>query len=173
MLFQFIDIGYAFSILFLIVVALFSKKQLSVYFKNCIVVSNHLLILYSWYLLYQFYQIIKFILSLNLKMDKVPKQPIEISWFQIKFLLLVILPYLFLFKKLSKNYVLSIVMLVLLQWDFFVIFYNGFIKGEENSGILFYIPYLADLKILNYCCLFIAVYALLWMLKRLPSQQVN
>lgn len=173
MLFQFIDIGYAFSILFLIVLALFTKKQASIYFKNCIAVSNHLLILYSWYLLYQFYQIIKFILSLNLKIDKVPKQPIEISWFQIKFLLLVTLPYLFLLKKLSKNYVLSIVMLVLLQWDFFVIFYNGFIKGEESSGILFYIPYLADLKILNYSCLFITVYALLWLLKRLPSQQVK
>lgn len=173
MLFQFIDIGYAFSILFLIVFALISKKQISIYLKNCIVVSNHLLILFSWYLLYQFYQIIQFILSLNLKMDKVPKQPIEISWFQIKFLLIVTLPYLFLFKKLSKNYVLSVAMLILLQWDFFAMLYNSFIKGEENSGILFYIPYLADLKILNYICLFIAVYALLWLLKRLPSQQVK
>lgn len=173
MLFQFIDIGYAFSILLLLVAALFSKKEISIYFKNCIAVSNHLLILYSWYLVYQFYQIIKFILSLNLKMDKVPKQPIEISWFQIKFLLLITLPYLFLFKKISKNYLLSIVMLMLLQWDFFVIMYNSLIKGAESSGILFYIPYLAELKILNYICLFIAVYALLWLLKRLPSQQLK
>lgn len=173
MLFEFINVGFAFSILLLIIGAVFLQPPYKTYFKNCIAVSNHLLILYSWYLSYQFYQLIKFILSLNIKVDKVPDKPIEISWFQVKFLLLIVLPYFFLLKTIARNYFMSIAMLILLQWDFFVIVYNSLIIGEATSGILIYIPYLADLKILNYICLFIAVYALLWLLKRLPSQQVK
>ena len=173
MLFDFVDTGFSFTILFIIVGILFSKLPAKLYVKNCLAVSNHLLILYSWYLIHKFYQLIQFILSLNIPTDKVPNKPIEISWFQIKFLLLILLPYLFLFKKLARTFWLSMVMLVLLQWDFFVLLYNTLVQGEESSGVLFYMPYLIEFKILNYICLFVAVYALLWLLKRLPSQQVK
>ncbi len=173
MLFEFIDVAYTFSILFIIVGALFFKKETAIWFKNLLTVSNHLLILYSWYLLYQFYQLLKFILSLNIKVDKIPKQPIQLGWFEIKFILLITLPYLFLSKKLARNIVLSLAMFVILQWNVIVMLYNSLFNQQATLDILFYMPYLAEFKILNYLCLFVAVYALLWLLKRLPSQQLK
>ena len=76
MLFDFVDTGFSFTILFIIVGILFSKLPAKLYVKNCLAVSNHLLILYSWYLIHKFYQLIQFILSLNIPTDKVPNKHI-------------------------------------------------------------------------------------------------
>lgn len=173
MLFDFIDLAYSFSILFLIIGAVFLKPKTALWFKNAIAVSNHLLILYSWYLLHQFYQLLKFIVSLNLKLDKLPKQPIQLGWYEIKFILLITLPYFCLHKKIAKSFWFSLIMLVILQWDIVSMLYNTVFSKQASFNILFYVPYLAEFKILNYLCLFIAVYALLWLLKRLPSQQLK
>jgi len=174
MMFEFIDTAYSCTIIFLVVAFYTAKQPYKKYINSCITTSNYLLIFYSWYLSYQFYKLIQFIYSLNIQIpEEAKKQPIEISWFQIKFILLILLPYLFLIKKFSDSKILAIVMLVLLQWDIFVNWYHVLINGEKTSGILFYTPYLAEFKILNYICLFIGVYALLWLLKRLPNQQVK
>lgn len=173
MLFEFIDIAYSFSVLFIIAGALFLKKEAAIWCRNLLTVSNHLLILYSWYLLHQFYNLIKFVLSLNIKLDKIPKQPIQLGWFEIKFILLITLPYLFLFKKLAKNVWLSLAFFTILQWDIIAMLYNSLFKQQATFSVLFYMPYLAEFKILSYLCLFVAVYALLWLLKRLPSQQLK
>jgi hypothetical protein len=173
MLFEFIDIGYSASILFFIIGTLIFKKQLHKYCHNCIAVSNHLLILYGWYLIFKLYQLVQFVLALNIKVNKTAKQPINIGWLEIKFILLILIPYLFLFKKLAKNRWISFAMLAILQWDIFVAIYQSFGSKFTSSSILFYLPYMVELKILNYSCLFIAVYALLWLFKKLPSQQLQ
>jgi hypothetical protein len=171
--FDFIDTAYSCSILFLIAGSLFSNKKIRTYFNNCIAVSNHLLIFYSCYLMAKFYQLLQFILSLNIKIDEAKKQPVEIGWYEIKFLLLIILPWFFFIRKLAKNKIASLIMLVLLQWEVVEVFYKSVFTRQSSSGILFYFPYLIEFKILNYLCLFVAVYALLWLLKRLPSQQAK
>jgi hypothetical protein len=173
MLFEFIDTAYSITILFLIAGTLIYKKKVADYFNNCIAVSNHLLILYSWYLVYQLYKLLRFILSLNLNLEEAKKQPVEISWYDIKFLLLILLPYFFISKKVAKNKLASLLMLVLLQWDMVAIAYKALFTKQPSTGIILYMPYLVEYKILNYLSLFVAVYALLWLLKRLPSQQVK
>ncbi|MBX2931355.1 MAG: hypothetical protein KF781_05345 [Chitinophagaceae bacterium] len=174
MLFEFIDVAYSFSIILLLIAILLVKKPYKQYINNCIAVSNQMLIFYSWYLLFQLYKLIQYILSLNLQIPEEAKEkPIDISWFHIKFLLLILLPYLFLHKKIADSKVLAIIILILLQWDVAVALYQYFIMAKNISGVLFYMPYLAMFKILSYISLFIALYALLWLLKRLPNQQVK
>jgi hypothetical protein len=174
MFFAFINVAYACSIPFLLLTYFVGNKKYQPTIYQLIAVSNHLLIIYSWYLLYKFYQLIQWTLSLNIPLtDNIKNQPIEISWFQIKFILLIVLPYLFLFKKLAANKWLTIILLILLQWDVVVDLFQNLIINHHTAGILFYTPYLLFFKILNYIALFIAVYALLWLLKRLPHQSVK
>ncbi len=171
MLFEFVDIAYSISIIFFIVGSTFLKPSFKQYFSNCIVVNNKLLILYSWYLLYKFYQLIQFIIGLNIKVENKINQPIEIGWFEIRFILLILFPYLFLFKKLAKNIWLSLLMLCILQSDILISIYRTTFQKLPSSSLIIYLPYMLSFKILNFSCLFIAVYALLWLLKKLPSQQ--
>jgi len=174
MFFAFINVAYACSIPFLLLIYFVCNKKYKPIINNLIAVSNHLLIIYSWYLLYKFYQLIQWTLSLNIPLtNEIKTQPIEISWFQIKFILLIVIPYLFLFKKLASNKWLTIILLILLQWDVVVDLYQNFIFNQHTAGILFYTPYLLFFKILNYIALFITVYALFWLLKRLPHQSVK
>lgn len=173
MLFEFIDIAYSFTILLLIIVFFIVKQPVKKYINNCIAVSNTLLIGYSWYLSYQLYKLIQLALSLKIKVDPKNPPPIQITWFEIRYLLLIVLPYIFIIKKLSANKILASGMLLILQWDVAVNLFHTIFNKETNSGLLFYFPYLGEYKILNYISLFIAVYALLWLLKKLPSQQVK
>jgi len=64
-------------------------------------------------------------------------------------------------------------MLVLLQWDIVYPLYQMLFTKEPSSGVLFYLGYNIEFKILHFISLFIGTYALLWLLKRLPSQQAR
>lgn len=174
MLFEFIGTAYSCTILFLIIVYLFTKGRIKYLFKNFIAVSNTLLILYSTYLMYQFYQLVRYIYDLNIQLPKnASEKPIDISWFQIKFVLLIFLPFLFLSKQLKSNIILAGIMLVLLQWDVAADMYQSIFKQSQTAGVIFYFPYLLFYKILNYLALFISVYALLWLAKKLPYQSLK
>jgi hypothetical protein len=171
MIFDFIDIAYSYTILVFIIISLLVEKTRKRYVKNFIAVSNVLLICYSWYLLFQFYKLIQFTSSLNIKVEKGSEFKLMLGWFEIRFLLLVFLPYLFLFKKLMANKIFSIVMFAIIQWSFIQSCYTSLNKSDTLPLIIYYLPYNISFKILNYISLFTAVYALLWMLKKLPSQQ--
>lgn len=171
MLFEFIGAAYSCTILIFILLYYCTKSSTKQYFKNLIAVSNTLLIFYSFYLMYKFYQLLQFVYSLNIKPSpELKKQPIEITWFHIKYVLLIFIPFLFLFKKIKSNQLLAIVMLLLLQWDIVEDVYANYMLNSHTSGIHFYFPYLVFFKILNYISLFIFVYALLWLTKKLPFQ---
>ncbi len=171
MIFEFIDIAYSSSVLIFIIISLLIEKTRKRYIQNFIAVSNVLLICYSWYLLFQFYKLIQFTSSLNIKVEKSSESKLMLGWFEIRFLLLVFLPYLFLFKKLMANKMYSILMFVIIQWSFIQSCYSSLNESHSLPLIIFYLPYNISFKILNYISLFTAVYALLWMLKKLPSQQ--
>jgi len=172
MLFEFIDTAYSCTILILIIAVFFIRKANKKYVNSLIATANTMLIFYSWYLSYQFYKLIQFVLSLKIQIpNDLKEQPVEISWFHIKFVLLIILPYFFLIKKIADSKILALIMLVLLQWDIVQDLYFNFIKTQTTSGVLFYMPYMVLYKILSFVSLFIAVYALLWLIKKLPHQQ--
>lgn len=171
MIFEFIDIAYSFTILIFIIISFLVEKNKKVYVNNFIAVSNVLLICYSWYLIFQFYKLIQFSLSLHIKVEQSNSVDVSIGWFEIRFLLLVFLPYLFLFKKLVANKIFSVVILLIIQWSFIQSCISSLREGYTLPYMIFYLPYNISFKILNYISLFIAVYALLWMLKKLPSQQ--
>jgi len=173
MIFEFIDIAYSFTILILIIISFFVEKNRKGFVKNFIAVSNTLLICYSWYLLFQFYKLIQFSSSLHVKVEEGSASKIILGWFEIRFLLLVFLPYLFLFKKLITNKLFSILMFVIIQWSFIQSCYNSLHDSHTFPLIIYYLPYNINFKILNYLSLFIGVYALLWLLKKLPSQQAQ
>jgi hypothetical protein len=173
MIFEFIDIAYSFTILVLIITSFFVEKNRKGFVRNFIAVSNTLLICYSWYLLFQFYKLIQFSSSLHVKVEEGSASKIILGWFEIRFLLLVFLPYLFLFKKLITNKLFSILMFVIIQWSFIQSCYNSLHDSHTFPLIIYYLPYNISFKILNYLSLFIGVYALLWLLKKLPSQQAQ
>lgn len=169
-MFSFIDTAYSVSIILLLLCLVFTKKiALKNYINNAIATCNHLLIFYSWYLCKKFYDIIAFILSLDLPPIN-PKQKIVFSFDDLRYLLLVILPYFFLIKKISANIIFTICMLVLIQWNFLQEILKSIFQPQQSSGILWYLPYLVEYKILHFISLFMAVYALLWLLKRMPKQ---
>ena len=82
--------------------------------------------------------------------------------------IVLIIPFLFLFKKLSANLVLTVCMLALLKWDMLE---KLFQKIKYNTGASSsYSNSYSTFEILNYSCLLIGIYALLFLLKRLPHQ---
>jgi hypothetical protein len=173
MFFDFIDTAYSCIILVFIVAIFLIKKHGKIQVQNLIATSNTVLIFYAGYLIKQFYNLIQFALSLKIDPKQLPKENPSIGWFEIRYLLLMLLPFAFISKTMAKNYIATIVMLVLLQWDFLVIFYQALFTSQSTSGILFYLPYNIEFKIMHFISLFIGTYALLWLLKRLPSQQTN
>jgi len=154
---EFIGAAYIFLMPFLLAAFLLINKSRKPFVLGFISVSNILLLLHSLFLIRQLYMLYHLALSSGLNPSG---YHYAIGWFEIRLLLLVLLPLLFIIKKFSSNILLTAVMLVLLCWNniptFFAVFSN-------EAGLLF--------KTLNYFCLFIAAYALLWLLKRLPHQQ--
>lgn len=170
-MFSFIDIAYSTLIIPLLIAGLVAKAQWKPYFTNLVATSNTLLIFYSIYLINSLADLIRFVLSLNIQPSK-NLPPVEIGWFEIRYLLLMVLPFLFIVKKVAKSRVAALVILVLLQWNLLEQTVRMFFGKDTTLGYLFYMPYNTAFKTLHFISLFIATYALLWLLKRLPSQQI-
>lgn len=172
MFFNFIDTAYSCIIICFLLAFFFAKGQWKKYCSNLIAVSNTLLIFYSVYLMSCLASLIQLALSLNIKPPKdVPLPPI--GWFEIRYLLLMLLPFFFISRSMAKNKMASIIMLLLLQWDLVSMLYKMMFTKETTSGFLFYLSYNIEFKILHFISLFIGTYALLWLLRRLPSQQAK
>jgi hypothetical protein len=170
MYFSFIDTAFSLTIIMLLIASFFVKDQWKHYCSNLIATANTLLIFYSIYLIDFLVSLIKFALSLNIKSSK-NLPPLEIGWFEIRYLLLVILPFFFISKKIAKSRLAASIMLILLQWSFLQQCYTMFFTKETTLSSLFYMPYNVEFKALHFISLFIGTYALLWLLKRLPSQR--
>jgi hypothetical protein len=170
MFFSFIDTAYSITILLVLIAFFISKGQWKKYCSNMVATANTLLIFYSIYLIKSLAELIRFVLSFNIKPPK-NLPPVQIGWFEIRFLLLMLVPYFFISKKLAKSRIIALLMLILLQWGLLQDIYKIFFTKETTLSFLFYMPYNVELKTLHFISLFIGTYALLWLLKRLPSQR--
>ena len=143
-------------------------KNYKLILSNTLAVINLLMILYSFFLLKQFHFFYKLAEMMGVKVF--PDVFIPITFQVVRIILIVIIPFLFLFKKFIANKILSIVYFVLLIWDFVK---EKIYTSSSNStiaiinfptkNIAFYSMYY-----FSWMALF---FALLWFLKRLPSQQ--
>jgi hypothetical protein len=152
---EFIDTAYVILIPFIVLLSLIVKNQYKDYCINIISAANVLLILNAVFILRQFLAL--YYLGKRLGFDTSDKSIDLISYLGKTFYLqlaIIILPFIFLHKKLSGNRWLTVVMLIL------------FISLYRNT--FFYYLSTNIFSWLNYFCLLIAAYALLWLLKRLP-----
>ncbi len=152
---EFIDIAYVVLIPLIILLSFVVKKQLKNYCINIIATANLLLLLNSVFIVRQFLAL--YYLGKQLGFDTKAKSFDLISYLGNTFYLqlgIIILPFVFLYKKLSGNKWLTVFMLLL-----FVCLYRNTFFYYLSANIFAW---------LNYFCLLIAAYALLWLLKRLP-----
>ena len=161
---EFTDIGYAYLAPVLLLLLLLSKKEYKPYFKSIIMAANACLLFFvisacrEYYGLYQIAEHFGFNLSLQgllkLASTNIP--------FAVKNIVVLLLPFCFLSKKLSGNIFLTILMVGLLWWDVAS-------AALTRQAIRFpgsnYAPHL--FLTLRFFCLLVGMYSFLWLLKRL------
>jgi hypothetical protein len=148
----------------LLLIILFLKKQKLVYCKSILAAMNVGLLFFvvfacrEYYGLYQLAKSFGFDITfkgmMHLFLTNIPSFTRNV--------LILIVPFLFLFKKLSGNVFLSVLMLVLIWWD---VFYAFFTHQEVQMLGSNYAPFL--FPVLNYFSLIVGMYAFLWLTKRL------
>lgn len=151
---EMIQVMYCCAVPLLIGLRLFGSHLFSKVSLDLIAVVNLLLIGYSCFLVRQLlgmYQMSKYLGLTGTGEGWTFSLPL------IRLLLVVLLPFLCLLRIVRKNIVFSCLMVFLLYWNNSIIYWN--------SDAVFY-------KITAYGCAICAVYALLWLLKELPHQQV-
>jgi hypothetical protein len=143
-----------------------AKKDWKIYLPGFIATGNVILLFYSVFIIRQLYALHLFAREYGIPGNSVNDYP---GWFELRTAAIILLPLLFLFKSLSANRWLTLLMLVLLNWTRLIA------PLYHKRLFLFNIYYDSSflVKILNYLCLLMSGYALLWLLKRLPHQQVK
>ena len=162
---EFVDVAYAYLAPLLLLLSLFLRRQQATYFKSTLAAMNVSLVFFvisagrEYYGLYQLAKAFGFNVTpqglLRLASSNIP--------YFAKNVLVLLLPFLFLFKKLSANTVLTILMIVLLWYD---VVYSTFTNQPCHLIGSNYAPYL--IPILRYSCLLTGMYSFLWLIKRLP-----
>lgn len=163
---DFIDTAYSFFTPFLLIGCLLLKNNYKKYAVNVMAVVNISLIFYSVFIARQLYSLYFFTKDFNLANRSFQ---VNMGWFELRLGLLMLLPFIFLFKKLSAGFFLTAIILVLLWWNKV----QELFINRTFSVNPFYTQVDWLFKILNYICLLVAGYALLWLLKRLPHQQAK
>jgi hypothetical protein len=166
----FVDVAYGYlALVFLIAILLETKNAFS-YGKNLLAALNVSLVFFVVYKCLDYYQIYKMaqMFGVSITFDGLLKLMSTNKWEAIKNIAVLLLPFLFLFKKLSANVLLTIVAIILVKWDFIERLYEKI--AYPNITKSYYQSEYSVFHILNYGCLFIAIYALLFLLKRLPHQ---
>ena len=153
----FIDTPYKYLVLLLLIINWCIKGNRKFYLINIITAANILLILNSVFQIRQWLGMYYLAKQLNISAEH-DYNFLKFNYQLCLQLLIIMLPLLFLFKKLSANLWLTILMLILLWWNDIV----ASVGYYNTDNFIF--------KILNYSCLLTATYALLWLQKRLPSQ---
>lgn len=151
---EMIQVMYCCAIPFLIGFRLFGKQAVSKVSLNLIAVFNLLIIGYSLFLVRQLlglYQMGKYFGATG------SGEEWRLNLPMIRLLLVVLLPVLSMLRIIRKNLVFSCVLLLLLYW---------------NNPVSYWNDYALFFKIAGYGCAICAAYALLWLLKELPYQQV-
>jgi hypothetical protein len=167
---DFIDVTYSFLILLSLPGLWLLKKEWKIYLINIVAVGNITLLFYSVFVSRQLYALYSLVKQFNTAGNYSLHS--SFGWFELRLTMIIILPFLFLFKKLSANGWLTFLIFILLNWSRCQQFLS---PGADflSSWRVYYSSGDLAFKILNYLSLLVGGYALLWLLKRLPHQQVN
>lgn len=180
MLFDFINDAYRFSVPITLVIYFFVKKENKKWLLNVIATSNFLLVVYCFYC---YASLLYLIESLFQNFSDQSKYEGYTFWYSKADLfspygwlfyansLALILPFLFLFKKLRVNLWLVVIETILLWLEEIGLLITKLFRDYlPSSWSVYYTEASNPFRVLNYICMFIAAYALLWLLKKLPSQ---
>ena len=162
---QFIDVSYGYLAPILLLVLLFSKKSYAVYCRSLLAAMNVSLLFFVIFACREYYNLYLLAKSFGFNISfkgLMQFASTNIPYF-VRNILILLLPFCFLFKKLSSNIFLSILMLIFIWWE---VFYALFTHQEVRMLGSNYAPFL--FPILNYFSLIVGMYALLWLVKRLP-----
>jgi hypothetical protein len=165
---EFLEVGYAYLVPILLIVWCFAKGVNRIYIICLIAVFNVSLLFFVVQLCREYYGLYK--LAKAFGFNVTPKGLMLLFSTNIPIFLknvaVTLLPLLFLFRRLNSNLFLSITMLVLLWWDYF---YGLFthkevpLIGNNYSSVIF--------LVLNSFSLYVGLYGLLWLWKKLPICQ--
>ena len=167
---DFIDVAYSFLIVLLLPCFWLLKKEHRKYLVNIIAVANVTLLFYSVFVARQLYALYSMMKQFNTTGNY--SQHANYGWFELRLAMIILLPFLFLFKKLSANGWLALLLFILLNWSRCQQLLSPGTDFLSSWSVYYSFSDLA-FKILNYVSLLVGGYALLWLLKRLPFQQVN
>jgi hypothetical protein len=148
-----------------IILSLFLKNNYKIYSLNILAVVNLLSILCSINIAQQLYSLYQ--LATIMGFEIYPNNKFVVGWFEVRILLVLLLPFLFLIKKLSDSRLLSVALLCLMLFDVF----KNWIKPNTEGFNFTIITFSTNnwfLQIMHYSSWFISLYALLWLIKRLP-----
>ncbi|MBC7721569.1 MAG: hypothetical protein H7068_06050 [Pedobacter sp.] len=166
----FVDIAYSYLALLLLLLILLGKNNTKKYSKSFLATVNTTLIFFVMYQCYNYYQLYQmaemFGVSITFKglLKLMSTNKLE----AFRNIAVLIIPFLFLFKKMSVNWVLTVCMIGLLKWDMLEKLYQN-VRYNVVSSSSYHNVY-SVFQILNYGCLLIGMYALLFLLKKLPHQ---
>lgn len=153
----FIEPAFAFTVPFLLLYSWIGHQPYKPYAKALLAATNLIFILYSVFLINQLIDLARLGQELmrqaGIKPEDLP--PFEPDAYFYRLTALVLLPWLFLIRRVRNTPWLSIIILSVIA------------AGGTGSWNYFDLVF----KILNYISLLCAVYALLWLLKELPFQR--
>jgi hypothetical protein len=153
----------------LILLSLVLKYNYKVYSLNMLAVVNVLTILCSINITQQLYSLYQ--LATLMGFELYPNNKFVVGWFEVRMLLVLLIPFLFLIKKLSAERWLSVVMLFLMLFDVLKSWIKPSKEGFNFTIISFSTEHLL-LQTIHYSSWLIAVYALFWLMKKLPFKSI-
>lgn len=148
---EFIQVAYCVTVPILLALILFTKDNVRGYSRNLLAVSNLLLIGHSIFLIRQllgFYYLV-------IQYAELPASSAPMNADGYRLLALMVLPFFSLLGPVRRNLLFSLVMLVLLYWHHPYFTWNTFDLWRK-------VPYYISLQ-----C---TVYALFWLIRKLPFQ---
>ena len=161
---EFVDVGYAYLAPILILLCLLIKNKKAVYLKSLLEAINVSLLFFIISATRSYYGL--YLLAKSFGFNVTPQGLLKFASTNIlyfaKNILMLLLPILFVVKRLSGNLVLSTIMVVFLWYDVLFCLFNSQPFQLVGSN---YAPFMIPL--LRYSCLIMSIYSFLWLIKRL------
>ena len=167
---QFFNTVFVILAPFFILIQLFTVSKQKLFLQNLFATINVLLIC-STFMLLKYLNGFKQLAEM-MGIDVYAVLFHAITWEHIRIVLIIFIPFLFLFKKLSTNKFLSVLMIFLLLSDIII----KFLVPKASSFNFTLVNFSATkfhLHFIHYFSWFVVVFALLFFFKKLPSQSKN
>jgi len=161
---EFVDVAYAYLAPILVILILLIKNKKAVFFKSILEILNISLLFFVISAIREYYGL--YILAQSFGFNVTPQGLLKFASTNIPYftknILLLLLPFLFIVRRLSGNLFLSILIIVFFWYDVLFCLFTS--KPYQLLGSN-YFPFL--IPILRYTCLIIGLYSFLWLIKRL------